>query len=242
MTNQRTISPIDQAVTTAPGGCLSIYSLPIFSIGIVSVFMMVFLGKLSFTTEEKLTIPNNSALINDSPPAEVIETDSINYLSPVFTKEIEYWTNSILSWSHEYSVDPNLIATVMQIESCGDPKAVSRSGAMSLFQVMPYHFVEIDDPFDPDTNALRGISYLKKSIETSGGDIRLTFAGYNGGIGVIDRSEDSWAEETRRYAYWGSGIYYEASSGNIESSRLGEWLAVGGISLCKQAHQRLGLP
>jgi hypothetical protein len=67
-------------------------------------------------------------------------------------------------------------------------------------------------------------------------------AGYNGGIGIIGRGEISWAAETIRYVSWGSGIYAEALNGTGESSRLQEWLAAGGASLCRQAHTRLGLP
>jgi hypothetical protein len=51
----------------------------------------------------------------------------------------------------------------------------------------------------------------------------------------------SWAAETQRYAYWGSGIYAEASNGATESQRLQEWIAAGGASLCRQARSRLGI-
>jgi soluble lytic murein transglycosylase-like protein len=125
----------------------------------------------------------------------------------------------------------------MQIESCGDPRAHSRAGAAGLFQVMPFHFNIVDDPYDPDTNALRGLAYLKRALDAANGDVRLALAGYNGGIGVIGRNELLWPEETQRYVYWGSGIYAEAVSGVGESLRLKEWLAAGGASLCWQARQ-----
>jgi hypothetical protein len=113
---------------------------------------------------------------------------------------------------------------------------------MGLFQVMPFHFYSSDNPYNPDTNAARGLDYLRRSLETSFGDARLAFAGYNGGIGVISRGEFSWAAETVRYVYWGSGIYTDAVSGAGSSPRLEEWLNAGGASLCRQAHERLGLP
>jgi soluble lytic murein transglycosylase-like protein len=163
-------------------------------------------------------------------------------LSPIFTPEIQHWAASIETWASAANVDPNLAATVMQIESCGDPLARSRSGAMGLFQVMPFHFYSSDNPYNPDTNAARGLDYLRRSLETSFGDARLAFAGYNGGIGVISRGEFSWAAETVRYVYWGSGIYTDAVSGAGSSPRLEEWLNAGGASLCRQAHERLGLP
>jgi soluble lytic murein transglycosylase-like protein len=119
----------------------------------------------------------------------------------------------------------------MQIESCGDPRALSRAGALGLFQVMPFHFASADDPYNPDTNAARGLAYLKRSLKAASGIERLAFAGYNGGIGVIGRSESSWASETQRYAYWGNGIYREATDGSNTSLRLKEWMAAGGASL-----------
>jgi soluble lytic murein transglycosylase-like protein len=129
----------------------------------------------------------------------------------------------------------------MQIESCGDPRALSGAGAMGLFQVMPYHFAAGDDPYDPDTNALRGMAYLKRSMQAANGDAGLALAGYNGGISVIGHSESSWAGQTQRYAYWGSGIYADATSGASESARLTEWYTTSGASLCRQASAHLGI-
>jgi soluble lytic murein transglycosylase-like protein len=130
---------------------------------------------------------------------------------------------------------------VMQIESCGDPRAVSWAEAMGLFQVMPYHFTASDNPYDPDTNALRGLDYLRRSFEAAQGDPCLALAGYNGGIGVIQWPESEWARETQRYVYWGSGIFTDALNGAIESQHLQEWLVTNGESLCRQAQKRLGI-
>lgn len=162
-------------------------------------------------------------------------------LSGVFTPEVHFWASDIDRWSMETGLDKNMIATVMQIESCGDPAATSGAGAMGLFQVMPFHFLTSDDPYAPDTNAARGLAYLVKALEASNGDARLAFAGYNGGISVISLSEDNWAPETQRYAYWAAGIYSEASQGLGVSDRLQEWLGSGGASLCAQAANRVGM-
>jgi soluble lytic murein transglycosylase-like protein len=162
-------------------------------------------------------------------------------ISPIFTPEVQYWSTRILTWAAVAGLDPNLAATVMQIESCGDPLARSRAGAIGLFQVMPYHFAPGEYPFDPDTNAMRGLDYLRRSLEAANGDPRLTLAGYNGGIGVIGQSESSWMEETKIYASYGSGIYQDAASGTATSSHLQEWLTERGTTLCRQAHDRLGI-
>lgn len=162
-------------------------------------------------------------------------------LAPLFTPEVQYWANDIIRWSSAHGIDPNITATVMQIESCGDPYAQSSAGATGLFQVMPFHFAHGENSMDPETNALRGLNYLAKALEYSGGNARLALAGYNGGIGVIEKSEFNWAAETVRYAYWGSGIYADASQNSSTSARLDEWLRAGGASLCKNARERLGI-
>jgi len=162
-------------------------------------------------------------------------------LSPIFMPSVRYWEENLLRWGAEYGIDPNLAATVMQIESCGDPAAGSRAGAIGLFQVMPFHFEEGEDPYDPDTNARRGLEYLARGLELSGGHAGLALAGYNGGHAVINRGYERWATETQRYYRWGSGIYREASAGWDSSPTLAAWLAAGGQSLCDQAEERLGL-
>jgi hypothetical protein len=162
-------------------------------------------------------------------------------ISPIFTKEIQYWAGDIVRWANAAGVDPNLAATVMQIESCGDPRATSRSGAAGLFQVMPYHFHTGENPYEPDTNALRGLDYLSRSLQTAHGNARLAMAGYNGGIGVIARGEWSWAAETLRYVRYGAPIYEDALSGAASSSALEEWYTKYGASLCRQASNRLSI-
>jgi hypothetical protein len=238
MNNRRSVPPSERTAVSQGDGCLSGFLLPPLVVLVVGcVFASFVLNSSASATDLSPAVPTDSTL-SAIPPVQV----GIGSLSPVFTPEVQHWGASIEIWSASAGVDPNLAATVMQIESCGDPLARSRSGAMGLFQVMPFHFYSTDDPYDPDTNATRGLDYLRRSLETSLGEARLAFAGYNGGIGVIARGEFTWAAETVRYVYWGTGIYSDAASGAVSSTRLDEWLNAGGASLCRQAHARLGLP
>ena len=226
------------AVPEQGSGCLSGFLLPPLAVIIV--------GALLFYFTRGLPIPSESDLVARAAPAEQLtlnlSIDPSPDISPLFTSEVQYWSGKITQWANTAGLDPNLVATIMQIESCGDPQALSRVGATGLFQVMPYHFATGENHFDPDTNALRGTDYMQRSLTAANDNPRLAFAGYNGGIGVIGRSESTWAAETVRYAYWGSGIYTDASQGASSSTRLDEWLQAGGASLCRQASQRLGLP
>ncbi len=172
------------------------------------------------------------------PPGHAPQTGetvrSYDLLSPVFTPEVQRWAPYIQRWSVKYSVPADLIAVVMQIESCGDPLVVSPSGAIGLFQVMPYHFTPEDNPFDAETNARRGLTYLSKSLSLAANDPGLALAGYNGGHGVIGLPDSQWADETVRYVDWGVGILQDARAGLITSPRLAAWLESGGRSMCRQ--------
>jgi len=175
-----------------------------------------------------------SSIVNDEP----MSSFSLPQLSAVFTPEVRHWSPLIYAWASAYKVDPNLIATVIQIESCGDPLAVSRSGAQGLFQVMPFHFRAGEDMLEVLTNGRRGMEYLAKGLQIAGGDPGLALAGYNGGHGVISRGWAGWAEETRRYYQWGSGIYKDALQGSTSSATMDQWLKAGGNRLCEQASSR----
>jgi hypothetical protein len=162
-------------------------------------------------------------------------TPSDHGISEIFTPEIQYWEEDILAWGEEYGLDPNLIATVMQIESCGYSKAKSAAGALGLFQVMPQHFRdEEEDPYDPDTNAYRGLSWLQRTLK-SGGSIEMALAGYNAGIARAKNPYLKWPSETQRYVNWGSKIYQAADLRYVYSSALYDWLSKGGSSLCNKA-------
>ena len=162
-------------------------------------------------------------------------------ISHAFSMEVLYWEPLILAWGQIYGIDPNLIATLIQIESCGDPTVASPAGAQGLFQVMPLHFAPEEDMLDVQTNAARGLDYFTKGLVVSGGDAGLALAGYNGGHGIIGKEQAFWSAETQRYYYWGVGIYREISAGAIESPTLAEWMNAGGSRLCNRASQSIAI-
>ena len=162
-------------------------------------------------------------------------------IAQVFTPEVRYWETQILGWAEEYNLDPDIIATIMQIESCGNPNAVSVAGAQGLFQVMPFHFSGGEQMQDPDTNARRGMNFYNEQLRYTGGDIYLSFAGYNGGYAASGGNYANWPNETQRYHNWAKGIYDDAKAGLTSSPALEEWLAAGGAPGCQIAASRLGV-
>lgn len=254
MSRARTQTPAEWQTAAANengSGCLSGYVLPplaaLVIAGLLTILALNTPTPTAALPEDSPTPPTASS-INSPEQMALAAIFSINNstpsagLSPIFTQEIQHWGNDIVRWANAASVDPNLAAVVMQIESCGDPRALSRSGAIGLFQVMPFHFRLGDNPFNPEINAVRGLNYLSRSLAAGSGNARLALAGYNGGIGVISRSEWNWPAETKRYVYYGAPIYEDARAGATSSPMLDEWYRKYGAGLCKQAHKRLGLP
>ena len=92
-------------------------------------------------------------------------------LAGFFAPSVQHWSGEISHWSARQQVDPRLLATVMQIESCGHPTVISSAGAQGLFQVMPFHFAEGENMLEPDTNARRGGAFLKQCQQAAGGVI-----------------------------------------------------------------------
>jgi len=213
-------------------GCLSGLLLPPLAVLIIGFLLTLFALRQPVVAQAQASFstPDSTAAISNSK------------LAPFFTPEVQYWGDSILRWAAASNLDPNLVAVVMQIESCGDPRARSRAGAMGLFQVMPSHFYTTDDPYNPNTNALRGLTYLARSLQSANGNVRLALAGYNGGIGIINQLEWLWPSETQRYVYFGAPMVADAQQGSSSSAAFTEWYQHYGVSLCQQAHQHLGLP
>lgn len=165
-------------------------------------------------------------------------------IAPLFTREVQYWRDNIVQWSLQYEVDPNLIATLMQIESCGWSGAASYVGAQGLFQVMPMHFPPEEQAVmtDPEVNVKRGMGVIKDCLGWADGDVGLAMACYNGGPSWIYQPIEYWPAETQRYYRWGGGIYRDAQLGLSYSATLDDWITSGGSGLCQRAATSLNLP
>jgi len=92
-----------------------------------------------------------------------------------------------------FGLPVDLIETVIAAESGGQPRAVSRAGAMGLMQLMPGTWADLRlrlrlgaDPFDPADNVLAGAAYLRELRDRYGAPGFL--AAYNAGPGRYEAS------------------------------------------------------
>lgn len=210
---------------------------------IISIGLFALTKKADFASQGTSLAASVSNVLGEgeSQPAAAPIVASNNGISPVFSPTVQRWANEIVEWSAAFDIDPDMIATIMQIESCGDPQAESWAGAQGLFQVMPFHFETYETMKDPDTNAYRGVKYFSERLAQTGGNVGHAFAGYNGGHVAAGSNWDNWHDETQRYYVWSTGIYNEAKSGSTTSATLAQWMDAGGTSLCNSAAQRLGM-
>ena len=89
--------------------------------------------------------------------------------------------------SSEHGVPSKLVQAIIQVESEGNPKAVSRRGAMGLMQLMPsvLKAYQVEDPFDPLANVDAGVRHLKYLLQEFSGNLSLALAAYNAGPGTV---------------------------------------------------------
>ncbi|HKE09564.1 MAG TPA: lytic transglycosylase domain-containing protein [Candidatus Acidoferrum sp.] len=95
----------------------------------------------------------------------------------------------ILAAASRYHLDPDLIHSVIAIESNFDPKAVSPKNARGLMQLMPRtaEVLGVKDSFDPEQNIDGGTRYLRDLMAKYKSNLTLALAAYNAGPDSVDK-------------------------------------------------------
>lgn len=87
-----------------------------------------------------------------------------------------------------YNKDPDLILSIVSIESDFDPAIISNAGAIGLMQVMPQWIDVLDiqcDLKDPDCNIRYGLQILG-AYQQLYGELHMALTAYNRGPGPVD--------------------------------------------------------
>jgi hypothetical protein len=102
-------------------------------------------------------------------------------------KAEDVFTPIILKAANHYEVDPAIIKAIIMAESSYNPKAVSKSGAIGLMQLMPTtaRALGVDDIFNPEQNINAGVRYFKQMLKRFDGDTALALAAYNAGSAKV---------------------------------------------------------
>jgi soluble lytic murein transglycosylase len=86
-------------------------------------------------------------------------------------------------YSARYGIPPELIASLIDVESAWNPHATSNKGAMGLMQLMPETARRFGafDPYDIEQNIAAGTRYVTSLMWEFRGDLRLVSAAYYAG-------------------------------------------------------------
>ncbi|UWG95676.1 lytic transglycosylase domain-containing protein [Dehalobacter sp. DCM] len=112
-------------------------------------------------------------------------------------------------YAAENDIDPLLVIAVIREESRFIPKSKSAKGAVGLMQLMPNTAQDIAKKLgenfeqinlnDPDTNIRYGTWYLAQLEKEFSGNLVLTLASYNAGIGRVKGWLSEYPKATGAY-------------------------------------------
>jgi soluble lytic murein transglycosylase-like protein len=90
---------------------------------------------------------------------------------------------------HEHNLDVDLLASVVKAESGGNARAISRTGARGLMQLMPGTAtgLSVEDSFQPEQNVRGGSTYLDSLLVRYRDNLALALAAYNAGPAAVDK-------------------------------------------------------
>lgn len=98
--------------------------------------------------------------------------------------------------------DPNLVLSVIFVESDFNPRAVSSVGAQGLMQVMPLwkKVLEVEDLSHPETSIHAGVQILRHYQQLYDNDVNLMLTAYNRGPSQVNEAVASGTNPANGYS------------------------------------------
>jgi soluble lytic murein transglycosylase-like protein len=143
------------------------------------------------------------------------DTGPLTYARPISQAQLDMLIEDA---AQRHRVDPNLVRSMIRVESNFNSRAVLHKGALGLMQLMPAtaRELKVQNPLDPAQNVDGGVRHLKGLLETFNGDVELSLAAYNAGEGAVKRKGGvPNYKETKNYVRRITELY---GSGNALSS------------------------
>ena len=118
------------------------------------------------------------------PGASEVEPESAAPVGPATT-----FREAVDQIARRHDLPPQLVHSVIRVESNYNPYAVSPKGALGLMQLVPgtARRFGVSNVFNPAENIEGGARYLRYLLDLYKGDYQLALAAYNAGEGAVSR-------------------------------------------------------
>jgi len=126
---------------------------------------------------------------NVKPPQPVVAKPSSPPNDPVPARTAGPYRDLIRAAATRHALAPELIESVILVESNFEARAVSRKGARGLMQLMPATAARLGvrNVFDVRQNVEGGVRHLRYLVDLYGGNLALALAAYNAGVDAVGR-------------------------------------------------------
>jgi hypothetical protein len=179
-----------------------------FALLLTIVFVAIFGDNLQAQALYSYTDESGFRVYTNIPPVDAIfdpeisgflpETPSPSAPAPKSTM----FDPIIEKYANHYSLDPDLIRSIIATESGFNPKAVSPKGARGLMQLMPAtaQRLGVNNSFDPEDNIRGGVKHFRTLMDSFNNDLALSLAAYNAGENRVQKlGRIPEIKETRDY-------------------------------------------
>lgn len=123
--------------------------------------------------------------------------------SDVFKANVVRYSPTINRMASWLKLDASLLHAIVYVESSYNAKAISRSGAQGLMQLMPATAKRfgVHNSWNPEENVRGGALYLSYLLDLFDYNLTLAIAAYNAGEGAVKRHGNKIPPyaETQRY-------------------------------------------
>ena len=126
----------------------------------------------------------------DVPTADIVRFEELDsYLPPVASAPARGLDSIVSAASKRNNLDPDLVNSLILVESGFDPNAVSPKGARGLMQLMPQTAARmgVQNAMDPAANVEGGTRYLGELLSRYHNDLSKALAAYNAGPDRVEQ-------------------------------------------------------